>query len=62
MIFGSPLLARLVLSTLLVEYQLANVPHLAVHVAAERPGTHVALSRWLEIDPARAAATIGERL
>ena len=55
-------LARLVLSTLLVEYQLANVPHLAAHVAAERPGTHAALARWLDIDPARAAAAIAERL
>ena len=32
------------------------------HPDPKGPGTHVALSRWLEIDPARAAATIGERL
>jgi hydroxylysine kinase len=51
-------LARLVLSTLLVEYQIVNVPHLATHVAGERPGTHAALARWLDIDPAHAAATI----
>ena len=37
-------LARLVLSTLLVEYQLANVPHLAPHVAVERPLTLAALA------------------
>ena len=55
-------LARLVLSTLLVEYQIANVPHLATHVAAERPGTHAALARWLDIDPAHAAAAIAEAL
>ena len=48
-------LARLVLSTLLVEYQLANVPHLAAHVAAERPATHAALARWLDIDRRRRA-------
>jgi Ser/Thr protein kinase RdoA (MazF antagonist) len=55
-------LARLVLSTLLVEYQLVNVPHLAAHVAGERPGTHAALRRWLDIDPARAAAAIADAL
>ena len=55
-------LARLVLSTLLVEYQLVHVPHLASHVAAERPGTHAALSRWLDIDPDRAASEIGAEL
>jgi Ser/Thr protein kinase RdoA (MazF antagonist) len=55
-------LARLVLSTLLVEYQLANAPHLAAHVAAERPGTHAGLARWLDIDPARAAAAIADAL
>jgi Ser/Thr protein kinase RdoA (MazF antagonist) len=55
-------LARLVLSTLLVEYQLANVPHLASHVAAERPLTLAALARWLDIEPERAAAAIAEGL
>jgi hydroxylysine kinase len=55
-------LARLVLSTLLIDYQIANVPHLAVHVAAERPGTHAALARWLDVDPVRAAAAIAEAL
>jgi hydroxylysine kinase len=55
-------LARLVLSTLLIDYQIANVPHLAADVAAERPGTHAALARWLDVDPARAAAAIAEAL
>ena len=55
-------LARLVLSTLLVEYQLAHAPHIAHHVAAERPGTHAALARWLDVDPRAAAAAIQEEL
>jgi hydroxylysine kinase len=55
-------LARLVLSTLLVEYQVANAPHIAEHVAAERPGTLAALARWLDIDPQRAADLIEEAL
>ena len=50
------------LSTLLVEYQLAHAPHIAHHVAAERPGTHAALARWLDIDPSAAAAAIEEEL
>ena len=56
------LLARLVLSTLLVEYQIANAPHIAHHVVAERPGTHAALARWLAIDPSAAADAIKEEL
>jgi Ser/Thr protein kinase RdoA (MazF antagonist) len=55
-------LARLVLSTLLVEYQLVHAPHIAHHVAAERPATHAALARWLDIDPAAAATAIEEEL
>jgi Ser/Thr protein kinase RdoA (MazF antagonist) len=55
-------LARLVLSTLLVDYQIAHAPHIADHVAAERPGTHAALARWLDIDPRAAAAAIEEEL
>ena len=55
-------LVRLVLSTLLVEYQIANAPHIAQEVAAERPGTHAALARWLAIDPSAAAAAIKEEL
>jgi hypothetical protein len=55
-------LARLVLSTLLIEYQLANVPHQAGHVAPERPLTHAALARWLDLDPGRAAAAIAAAL
>jgi hydroxylysine kinase len=55
-------LVRLVLSTLLLEYQLANAPHLVEHVAPERPGTHTALARWLEIDSLDAAKVIEEAL
>ena len=55
-------LVRLVLSTLLVEYQLANAPHMVEHVAPERQGTHAALARWLDIDPGRAADAIEEAL
>lgn len=55
-------LARLVLSTLLVEYQLTHAPHMVEHVAPERPGTHAALERWLDVDPNRAADTIEEAL
>jgi hydroxylysine kinase len=56
------MLARLVLSTLLVDYQLANAPHMVEHVAPERPGTHAALACWLDIDPGHAADTIEEAL
>ena len=55
-------LVRLVLSTLMIEYQLANAPHLAAAVAAERPGTLANLAAWLDIDPARAADRIAENL
>jgi Ser/Thr protein kinase RdoA (MazF antagonist) len=55
-------LARLVLSTLMVEYQVANAPHLAAAVSAERPGTLDNLARWLDVDPAAAAARIAEDL
>ncbi len=43
-------LARLTLSTLLVEYQMTNAPHIADAVAAELPGLHADLHRWLSID------------
>ncbi|HTH05086.1 MAG TPA: phosphotransferase, partial [Ilumatobacteraceae bacterium] len=56
------LLARLILSTLLVEYQIAHAPHIAQEVAADRPGTHAALARWLDIDPLAAADAIKEEL
>jgi hydroxylysine kinase len=55
-------LVRLVLSTLMIEYQLANAPHLAAAVAAERPGTLANLAAWLDVDPAQAAARIAESL
>ena len=55
-------LTRLVLSTLLVEFQIAHAPHIADEVAAERPGTLDKLGRWLDVDPATAANRIREML
>jgi Ser/Thr protein kinase RdoA (MazF antagonist) len=55
-------LTRLVLSTLLVEYQIANAPHIAEAVSQERAGTLANLARWLEIPPVAAAARIEEAL
>lgn len=55
-------LTRLVLSTLLVDYQLAHAPHMIEHVAPERPGTHAALAHWLDVDPRHAADAIEEAL
>lgn len=45
------LLCRLVLSTLLVEHQIAHAPHIADAVSAERPGLLADVERWLSIDP-----------
>ena len=53
-------LCRLVLSTLLVEYQIAHAPHIADAVAAERPGLLANLARWLDVDPADATDRIRE--
>jgi hydroxylysine kinase len=44
-------LARLALSTLLIEYQIAHAPHIADAVAGERPGLLANVRRWLAIDP-----------
>ena len=55
-------LARLVLSTLLVEYQIVNAPHIAEAVGQERAGTLANLARWLDVPPAAAAARIQEAL
>ena len=55
-------LCRLALSTLLVEHQISNAPHIADAVAAERPGLLANLERWLAIDPQRAAERIQEVL
>jgi hypothetical protein len=46
----------------MVEYQIANAPHLASAVAGERPATLANLARWLDVDPAAAAARIAEDL
>ena len=51
-------LARLVLSTLLIQYQIDHAPHMAAAVAAELPGTLQNLARWLEIDATAAADRI----
>ena len=55
-------LARLVLSALLSEYQVVHAPHLAAAVAAERPLTLANLARWLELDADRAAAAVASAL
>ncbi len=55
-------LCRLVLSTLLVEYQIAHAPHIAEAVAAERPGLLAKLASWLDVDPAAATERIREML
>ncbi|MEO6651697.1 MAG: phosphotransferase [Ilumatobacteraceae bacterium] len=44
-------LCRLVLSTLLIEHQIAHAPHIAGAVAAERPGLLADVERWLSFDP-----------
>lgn len=55
-------LARLVLSTLMIHYQITNAAHIADAVARERAGTLANLERWLDIQPALAAAVIEEEL
>jgi Ser/Thr protein kinase RdoA (MazF antagonist) len=55
-------LCRLVLSTLLTEFQISHADHIADEVAAERPGLLAKLARWLEVDPAAAADRIRELL
>ncbi len=51
-------LCRLALSTLLVDYQIANAPHIAGSVAAERPDLLRRLAAWSVLDP----SATGERL
>ena len=55
-------LARLVLSSLLMQYQIRNTPHLADEVAAERPRTLANLARWLDVEPREASARISAAL
>ncbi len=43
-------LARMVLSTLLVEYQTQHTPHIAADVAAELPGLLVNIDAWQRFD------------
>lgn len=52
-------LARLTLSTLLVEYQLVHAPHIAAAVAGELPLLHAALERWSELDRSEAIDRLG---
>jgi Ser/Thr protein kinase RdoA (MazF antagonist) len=51
-------LTRLALSTLLVDHQIANTPHIAAEVAAERPGLLAGLASWTDVDPTVAADSI----
>jgi Ser/Thr protein kinase RdoA (MazF antagonist) len=53
-------MARLVLSALMIEYQIDNAPHIAEAVAAERAGTLTGLERWLGTDPSNAIRLIME--
>jgi Ser/Thr protein kinase RdoA (MazF antagonist) len=55
-------LCRLVLSTQLAEYQVAHAPHIAAHVARERPGLLANLERWLDVDASAATDRIREML
>jgi hypothetical protein len=55
-------LCRLVLSTLLAEYQLVHAPHIAALVGGERPGLLANLARWLDVDPASATDRVREML
>lgn len=55
-------LARLVLSTLLIQYQIDHAPHVAAAVAAELPGTIDNLARWLGLDPRLVAERIASAL
>jgi hydroxylysine kinase len=55
-------LCRLVLSTLMIEFQIAHAPHIADAVAAERPGVLANLAAWLGVDPDAATHRIREML
>jgi len=55
-------LCRLVLSTLLVDYQIARAPHIADAVAAERPWLLANVRRWSTLDPAMVTTRLQEEL
>ncbi len=55
-------LARLTLSTLLIDYQIGHAPHIAEAVAGERPWLLANVSRWLAIDPTRITDRVREAL
>ena len=61
-VIGDLVLCRLVLSTLLVEHQIASAPHIAEAVAGERPGLLAGVERWLALDPARVTEAVQEAL
>jgi hydroxylysine kinase len=55
-------LCRMVLSTLMTDYQRRYSPHIAADVDAERPGVLRSLQRWSAIDPHDAADRLLEAL
>ena len=55
-------LARLALSILLTEHQIASAPHIADDVAAERPRLLANLERWLSLDTGRIRIALEEAL
>jgi hypothetical protein len=55
-------LARLTLSTLLVDYQIGHAPHIAEAVSGERPGLLANVRRWLAIDQAEVIDRVREAL
>lgn len=55
-------LARLTLSTLLVDYQIGHAPHIAAAVSRERPGLLANVRRWLAIDHAEVTDRVQEAL
>ncbi len=55
-------LCRLALTTLMTDHQIAEAPHIADAVAAERPGVVAGLRRWLTLEPARLADVIEETI
>lgn len=55
-------LTRLALSTLLVEHQITNTPHIADEVATELPGLLAGLASWTEVDATATAAAISAAL
>ena len=55
-------LARLTLSTLLVDYQIGHAPHIAEAVSGERPGLLANVRRWLAVDQAEVIDRVREAL